>query len=107
MGYDVIADKDLPEGMLVCEYVGDVMSFRKVIEKNFEEHNDSLFELSVGKNSDETLYIRPSKFTNMARFINGVNIHTGKTKINVASVRMMCKGRPGVFLYTNRKVTKG
>lgn len=107
MGYDVIADKDLPEGMLVCEYVGDVMSFRKVIEKNFEEHNDSLFELSVGKNSDETLYIRPSKYTNMARFINGVNIHTGKNKINVASVRMMCKGRPGVFLYTNRKVTKG
>jgi hypothetical protein len=31
MGYDVIADKDLPESMLVCEYVGDVVSFRKVI----------------------------------------------------------------------------
>jgi len=43
----------------------------------------------------------------MARFINGVNVQTGKNKINVASVRMMYKGRPGVFLYTNRKVTKG
>lgn len=45
MGYDVIADKDLPEGMLVCEYVGDVVSYRKVIEKNYEEdeHNDSIF----------------------------------------------------------------
>jgi len=108
MGYDVIADKDLPEGMLVCEYVGDVVSYRKVIEKNYEEeYNDSLFELSVGRNADETLYIRPSKFTNMGRFINGVNVQTGKNKINVASVRMMCKGKPGVFLYTTRKIKKG
>jgi hypothetical protein len=31
MGYDVIADKDLPSGMLVCEYVGDVVTFREII----------------------------------------------------------------------------
>ena len=35
MGYDVIADKDLPEYMLICEYVGDVVSYRKVIELNY------------------------------------------------------------------------
>lgn len=61
----------------------------------------------MGKNADETLYIRPAKHTNMGRFINGVNNLTGKHKINVASVRMICKGKPGVFLYTTRKVKKG
>ena len=53
MGYDVVADKDLPECMLVCEYLGDVVTYREVISKNYsEEHNDSLFELSVGSNAD-------------------------------------------------------
>jgi hypothetical protein len=31
MGYDVVADKDLPKGMLVCEYVGDVVTYREII----------------------------------------------------------------------------
>jgi hypothetical protein len=43
----------------------------------------------------------------MGRFINGVNNSTGKHKINVASVRMFCKGKPGVFLFTTRKIKKG
>ena len=28
MGYDVVADMDLPKGMIVCEYVGDVYTHR-------------------------------------------------------------------------------
>ena len=32
MGYDVIADMDLPKGMIVCEYVGDVYTHRFVLE---------------------------------------------------------------------------
>ncbi len=43
----------------------------------------------------------------MARFINGVNSKNGKHKINVASVRYFCRGKPGVFLYTTRKIKKG
>ena len=45
MGYDVIADKDLPKGMLVCEYVGDVVSYRKIVSyfQENQQHNDSLF----------------------------------------------------------------
>ena len=34
MGYDVVADKDLPKGMIVCEYVGDVYPNRVVLELN-------------------------------------------------------------------------
>lgn len=53
MGYDVVADKDLPAAMLVCEYVGEVVSYRRVIKLEAENgHNDSLFELSVGRNAD-------------------------------------------------------
>lgn len=43
----------------------------------------------------------------MGRFINGVNNVTGTHKINVASIRMMAKGKPGIFLYTTRKIKKG
>ena len=43
----------------------------------------------------------------MGRFINGVNNLTGKDKINVASVRMLAKGIPGIFLYTTKKIKKG
>lgn len=32
MGYDVVADKDLPKGMIICEYVGDVYTFRETIK---------------------------------------------------------------------------
>lgn len=30
-GYDVIADKDLPAGMIICEYVGDVYTHREAL----------------------------------------------------------------------------
>jgi hypothetical protein len=32
MGYDVIADKDIKEKTIVCEYIGEVVSLRKCIE---------------------------------------------------------------------------
>lgn len=107
MGYDVVSDKDLPKGMLVCEYVGDVVTYREVINTNHEEHNDSLFELRAGSNSNTTLYIRPKMFTNMGRFINGVNNVTGKDRVNLASIRMLYKGKPGIFLFTTRKIKRG
>ncbi len=31
-GYDVIADKDIPEKSLICEYVGEVVTLRECIE---------------------------------------------------------------------------
>lgn len=30
-GYDVVADRDLDKGMIVCEYVGDVYTMRGYI----------------------------------------------------------------------------
>jgi hypothetical protein len=53
------------------------------------------------------MYIRPEKYTNLGRFINGVNNKTGKDKINIRSVKLFSKGKAGIFLYTTRAVKKG
>ena len=71
MGYDVVADKDLPKGMIVCEYVADVYTNRVALNLNAEQPNDSIMELKHGTNADESLSIMPIKYSNMARFING------------------------------------
>lgn len=42
MGYDVVADKDIKEKTLICEYVGEVVSLRKCIELEATSKNDSL-----------------------------------------------------------------
>ena len=63
-------------------------------------------ELKVGKNADESLFIVPEKFSNIARFINGIN-NQKKVKPNVESIRTLGEGKPMIILYTSRKVKKG
>jgi hypothetical protein len=63
-------------------------------------------ELKVGKNSNETLMIRPQKFTNIARFINGVG-KKSKNKANICTVRKMARGIPTVILYASCLIRKG
>lgn len=87
-GYDVIADKTIPEKSIICEYVGEVVTLRECIRLESRNKNDSIMELQSGKNSDETLMIRPEKFTNMARFINGIK----KNSIgNIDTMRLLSK----------------
>lgn len=107
MGYDVISDRDIREKTLICEYIGEVVTLRKCIEYEAESKNDSLMELRVGCNSNETLIIRPEKYTNMARFINGINNSKSSNKANVATVRKLAKGMPTVILYSIRAIKKG
>lgn len=67
--------------------------------------NDSKMELWVGRHSDEKLIIRPEKWTNIARFINGVkNSRSGK---NVDSIRVCYRGLPVVLLLARRDIEKG
>ena len=63
-------------------------------------------ELKKGKNADETLFIIPTKFTNIARYINGIN-PKAKNKANVKSHRTWIRGRPAVILYTSRQIKEG
>lgn len=32
MGYDVVADRDIKEKTLICEYIGEVVTLRKCVE---------------------------------------------------------------------------
>ena len=106
MGYDVRADMNIPKGTIICEYIGEVITKRKALE--FVD-NDSLMELSPGMDADSSLIIRPQRFTNMARFINGVNNKSAASmkKANVETIRLSIGGRPTVLLFTRRKVLKG
>lgn len=62
-------------------------------------------ELQAGKNANETLIIRPEKFTNLARFINGVKEDSNEG--NVQSMKLLYKGKPLVLLVSTRPIKKG
>lgn len=60
-------------------------------------------------NADTSLIIKPQKYTNIARFINGANNsdpHRNK-KINVESSRFAICGRPTLLLFAKREIEKG
>lgn len=61
-------------------------------------------ELQRGKNSDETLFIMPHRYTNIARFLNGVK---NPKNANVTSMKILYKGRPTVLLLAARHIKKG
>lgn len=62
--------------------------------------------LRKGKNADETLFIVPRKYTNIARYINGVH-PDNKHQINVKNVKVRVQGRSAIILYTSRPIKKG
>lgn len=62
-------------------------------------------ELQAGKNSNETLIIRPERFTNMARFINGVRKNSDEG--NIETMKLLYKGKPLVLLVAKRDIKNG
>lgn len=64
-------------------------------------------ELKVGCNADETLCVRPEKYSNIARFLNGINNINAKSKQNIKTHRSTYKGKPIVLLITSRAIVKG
>ena len=105
-GYGVVADMNIAKGSIICEYVGEVVTLRECSE--LDSHygkNDSQMDLWQGRNSDEKLIIRPQKWTNIARFINGAKDH--RTDLNVLSIRVRIRGVPAVLLIARRDIKKG
>ncbi len=64
-------------------------------------------ELKAGINADETLVIRPKHFSNIARFINGINNAQNPSAANVRTIRMLAEGRACIVLLTSRDVQAG
>jgi hypothetical protein len=97
---------DIPKRSIICEYVGEVVTLRECTALDNEEgKNDSEMDLWVGRNSDEKLIIRPERWTNIARFINGAKDAT--SNCNVTSMRVCLRGMPMVLLISKRDIKKG
>ncbi|MCB0367920.1 MAG: hypothetical protein KDD45_00415 [Bdellovibrionales bacterium] len=80
------------------------MTLRECARLNLIAPNDSVMDLWVGRNSDEKLVIRPEKWTNIARFINGVGNRGGR---NLDSLRVCYRGLPVVMLVARRDIERG
>eukprot|EP00349_Pseudokeronopsis_sp_Brazil_P010969 CAMPEP_0202976824 /NCGR_PEP_ID=MMETSP1396-20130829/80848_1 /ASSEMBLY_ACC=CAM_ASM_000872 /TAXON_ID= /ORGANISM="Pseudokeronopsis sp., Strain Brazil" /LENGTH=64 /DNA_ID=CAMNT_0049714837 /DNA_START=308 /DNA_END=498 /DNA_ORIENTATION=+ len=63
-------------------------------------------ELISAGSVDDSLMIVPTKFSNVARFLNGVNDkeESGRKRQNVRSIRVQVNGKVTVLLFTKRAV---
>lgn len=71
-GYVLRAKGDIPQFTLLCEYAGQVRSQR---ESSFID-NDSIMQLLIGTDSDQSLCIVPQTKANLGRFFSGINNQT-------------------------------
>ncbi len=62
-------------------------------------------DLWIGRNAEEKLVIRPEKWTNIARFVNGVK--TSQSKKNVDTALLCLRGLPVILLIARQHIKKG
>ena len=62
-------------------------------------------DLWIGRHAEEKLVIRPEKWTNIARFINGVK--TSQSKKNIDPALLCLRGLPVILLIANQDIKKG
>lgn len=105
-GFVVMATLDIPAFTLICEYAGEVIQQRRVF---FDHDNDSIMELLKAPSSADSLVIKPEVYSNIARFISGVNNHKLESyrKINVNSVKLNIDGEAHIILYAARNIKQG
>ena len=84
-GFYVEAAQDLADLTLLCEYAGEVRTFRQCL---FEK-NDSMMELLDTGDSETSLVIAPKKYCNVGRFFNSINKGNkeSKRRQNIRSIR--------------------
>ncbi|CDW89782.1 histone-lysine n-methyltransferase atxr6-like [Stylonychia lemnae] len=104
-GFYVEAAQDMSDLTLICEYAGEVRTFRQCL---FDK-NDSIMELLDTGDSDTSLNIVPQKQANVGRFFNSINNSSkdSKKKQNIRSLRCQIDGKVTVLIFTKRPVKKG
>jgi regulator of replication initiation timing len=92
LGHYVVATKEIKRGVLVCEYIGDIV-------RHDETTNvcDSVMEYTGD------YVIAPLRHANIAKFFSGVNTYK-KHLPNMASIRCVIDGMVHVYLYTIRDI---
>ncbi|CAA0817459.1 Histone-lysine N-methyltransferase SUVR2 [Striga hermonthica] len=79
-GWGLRALEDLPKGAFICEYVGEVVTIKELLERNEKNSNENNHTFSVVLDADwsskpvlkenEALCLDASFYGNIARFIN-------------------------------------
>lgn len=105
LGFTVHALCSLPRHTILTEYVGEVTT----IEKCNETNSDSLMILLDTGDPKTSLIIDPTRISNIARFLSGVNNRSfkSKRKANVRTRRFVVDGKSRVVLFTSRDIKEG
>jgi hypothetical protein len=105
LGFTVRALCSLPRHTILTEYVGEVTT----IEKCYETNSDSLMILLETGDPKTSLIIDPTRISNIARFLSGVNNRSLKSrrKANVRTRRFVVDGKSRVALFTSRQIEAG
>ena len=105
LGFTVRALTQLPRHTILTEYVGEITT----IEKCNETSSDSLMILLETGDPKTSLIIDPTKKSNIARFLSGVNNKSveSRRKANVRTRRFALDGKSRVVLFTSRQISAG
>ncbi len=105
LGFTVRALAPLPRHTILTEYIGEVTT----IEKCNETSSDSLMILLETGDPKTSLIIDPTKISNIARFLSGVNNRSleSRRKANVRTRRFALDGKSRVALFTSRNINAG
>ena len=104
-GYAVKANTRIKKNTLICEYTGDVLTFKEFCLRGIK--NDSIMDLTYTPQSETSLIICPYKHSNIARFISGINNFTKfKKQINVFSAKVSINGVLHILLIAKKDIEK-
>ena len=103
----MIATAKIETGTIISEYGGEVMNSKEVVKE--QNRNDSVFRLVVGNESKSSLDVCPINYSNISRFISGINnsLKYHRSLENVRSVRFAYKGRIRIVIIAKREIAAG
>ena len=108
--YVVRASIDIKENTLICEYTGNVLTYKKFCNLDEEDpikKNNSIIDLTVTPNSETSLIICPYKYSNIARFLSGVNNTTDfEDQVNFFSTKISINGVVRILLVAKKDIKK-
>ena len=108
--YVVKASIDIKENTLICEYTGNVLTYKKFCNLDEEgpiKKNNSIIDLTVTPNSETSLIICPYKYSNIARFLSGINNTTDfEDQVNVFPTKISINGFIPILVVAKKDIKK-
>ena len=100
-GKGVFALETIPKFTQICEYIGNVMTNKEIIQNKKDNANDKMILFKNKKK--ETLVIIPNIHSNIARFINQA---PKNGKANVRNIKCLIRDKISIILYACEKIEK-